>query len=187
MSMFFDICEGNPGALAFLMEAYKMDSIGAEKAFRCMYNNNITGDKLYMLWNDCCDRDTKKTIQIMRNHTIDDIIRHINYENGRGIKYIEEELITSISKKYLLDDDNYFTNRLPNYKAYGGFGVVDAKNFKDIKQAEDILLQGILSVIKDILQENKEMFLRVEEDKSNPHCIKVCWKILLPTRDDKNA
>lgn len=183
----FDICKGNPGALTFLINAYKVDMFGAEIAFKRMQDNDITGDKLYMLWNDCCDRDTKKTIQIMRNHTIDDIIQHINYDNGRGIKYAEEELIASISKKYLLDDDKYFTDTLSNYKLYGGFGVVDAKNIKDIEQAEDILLQQILSVIKDILQENKEMFLQFEKDKSNPHCIIARWKILLPTRDDKNA
>lgn len=185
--MFFNICEGNPGALAFLLEAYKMDSIGAEKAFRRMYNNNITGDKLYMLWNDCCDRDTKKTIQIMRNHTINDIIQHINYENGRGIKYAEEELITSISKKYLLDGGNFPTNSLSNYKLYGGYCVVDTKGVKEIEQAKDMLFQQCLSVIKDVLQENKETFLDISEDKSHPHCLIGCWKILLPTGDDNIA
>lgn len=82
-----DICEGNPGALTFLMEAYAINMFGAEKAFQRMQNNNITGAKLYMLWNDCCDRDTKKALQIMKSNTIQDIVEHINYENGRGIKY----------------------------------------------------------------------------------------------------
>ena len=85
----FDICNGNVGALTFLMEAYDIDLFGAEKAFQRMQDNNITGSKLYMLWNDCCDRDTKKALQIMKNNTIQDIVEHINYENGRGIKYEE--------------------------------------------------------------------------------------------------
>ena len=85
----FDICNGNIGALTFLMEAYEIDLFGAEKAFQRMQDNNITGSKLYMLWNDCCDRDTKKALQIMKNNTIQDIDEHINYENGRGIKYEE--------------------------------------------------------------------------------------------------
>lgn len=88
----FDICEGNPGALTFLVDAYSIDIGGAERAFQRMQDNNITGDKLYMLWNDCCDRDTKKAIQVMTDHTIEDILQHINYENGRGIRYIETEV-----------------------------------------------------------------------------------------------
>lgn len=86
----FDICEGNVGALTFLMEAYDIDLFGAEKAFQRMQDNNITGSKLYMLWNDCCKRDTKKALNVMNNNTIEDIIHHINYENGRGIEYNEE-------------------------------------------------------------------------------------------------
>lgn len=86
----FDICEGNVGALTFLMEAYDIDLFGAEKAFQRMQDNNITGSKLYMLWNDCCKRDTKKALNVMNTNTIEDIINHINYENGRGIEYNEE-------------------------------------------------------------------------------------------------
>ena len=85
----FDICNGNIGALTFLMEAYDIDLFGAEKAFQRMQDNNITGSKLYMLWNDCCDRDTKKALRIMKDNSIQDIVEHINYENGRGIKYEE--------------------------------------------------------------------------------------------------
>lgn len=48
----FDICEGNPGALTFLMQAYDVDMFGAERAFQRMQDNGITGCKLYMLWND---------------------------------------------------------------------------------------------------------------------------------------
>lgn len=86
----FDICEGSVGALTFLMSAYDIDMFGAERAFSRMQYNNITGSKLYMLWNDCCDRDTEKALRIMKNNTIEDIVEHINYENGRGIKYNEE-------------------------------------------------------------------------------------------------
>lgn len=86
----FDICEGNMGALTFLMRAYDIDMGGAEMAFRRMQNNNIKGAKLYMLWNDCCDRNTKMALEIMKNNSIEDIVEHINYENGRGIPYPTE-------------------------------------------------------------------------------------------------
>ena len=83
----FDICKGNPGALTFLMLAYDEDMFKAERGFQRMLDNNITGSKLYMLWNDCCDRDTKMAVNIMCENDVDDIIKHINYENGRGIPY----------------------------------------------------------------------------------------------------
>lgn len=85
----FDICEGNPGALTFLTLAYKSNPFKAEQAFQRMQDNNIKGYKLYMLWNDCCDRDTDKAVRIMCENDIDDIVTHINDENGRGIPYDE--------------------------------------------------------------------------------------------------
>lgn len=88
----FNICEGNPGALTFLMQAYDVDMFGAERAFQRMQNNNITGCKLYMLWNDCCNRDTKLSLQIMTKCSIEKIKEHINYESGRGFAFTTEEL-----------------------------------------------------------------------------------------------
>ena len=90
----FSSCEGNPGALAFMMEAYNpkkdiLDLFKVERAFARVVNAGIKGSKLYMLWNDCCARNTDKAIQIMLNNDIDDIKRHINYEGGRGIPYEE--------------------------------------------------------------------------------------------------
>ena len=86
----FDICKGNPGALAFLIDAYQKYFTKAETAFKKMSDADICGDKLYMLWNDCCNRDTEKTINIMLTHSIEDIVKHINYEHGRGIPYQDE-------------------------------------------------------------------------------------------------
>lgn len=88
----FDICEGNPGALTFLMQAYDVDLFGAERAFQRMQDNGVTGCKLYMLWNDCCNRDTKLSLQIMTKCSIEKIKEHINYEGGRGFAFTAEEL-----------------------------------------------------------------------------------------------
>ena len=85
----FDLCEGNPGALTFMMEAYDNFLFKAERAFARMRDNNISGSKLYMLWNDCCDRNTEKAVNIMCENDIDDIIQHINYDHGRGVRYEE--------------------------------------------------------------------------------------------------
>lgn len=81
----FDICAGNPGALTFLMQAYDTDMFKAERALQRMQDNGITGSRLYMLWNDCCDRDTAHALEVMLNMSVEDIVRHINYEGGRGI------------------------------------------------------------------------------------------------------
>ena len=63
----FDLCEGNPVALTFMMQAYSVAMFKAETAFQRMQDNGISGSKLYMLWNDCCNRDTAKAVEIMIN------------------------------------------------------------------------------------------------------------------------
>lgn len=88
----FDICEGNPGALQFLMAAYDTALFKAETAFQRMQDNHITGARLYMLWNDCCDRDTELALQIACAAPIVQIVQHINYEGGRGFPFTPEEL-----------------------------------------------------------------------------------------------
>ena len=81
-------CGNNPGAISFFMESlsYANPSI-AIQAFERMYKNNIREEKLYMLWNDCCDRNTGEAIYIMNKKPITEIIEHINYEHGRGIPF----------------------------------------------------------------------------------------------------
>ena len=84
----FDIAEGNPGALAFLMEAYmKGDPFKAELAFQRMRDTGVTGSRLYMLWNDCCGRNTEMAMDIMQNKAIDIILHHIDDGGGRGIPF----------------------------------------------------------------------------------------------------
>lgn len=88
----FDICAGNPGALIFVMQAYDEDMFRAERAFRRMQDHGITSEKLYMLWNDCCLRDTRKALRVMDRLPIDRIRHFINYDGGRGIPIAAEEL-----------------------------------------------------------------------------------------------
>lgn len=84
---FIRMCDGNPGCLTFMVEASHVDDRKATWAFDRMCYLGIKGSKLYMLWNDCCDRDTAFALRIMLNNSADDIIEHINYEGGRGIPY----------------------------------------------------------------------------------------------------
>lgn len=80
-------CGHNPGAISFFMESIERYPDIVPAAFNRMLANDIKEDKLYMLWNDCCDRDTQKTLFIMLHNPIEDIVEHINYDNGRGIRY----------------------------------------------------------------------------------------------------
>ena len=93
----FDMCQGNPGVVAFMLEAYtgsgsrSTDMFDAERAFSRMDRAGIRGCALYMLWNDCCDRDTDKAIKIMLEKPIEEIKAHINELGGRGIPFEDAE------------------------------------------------------------------------------------------------
>lgn len=82
-----DVCAGNPGALTFAMAAIEKDPGAAFHGLNRMKEAGITGSRLYMLWNDCCSRDTAETLKVMLDYPIDLIHRHINYESGRGIPF----------------------------------------------------------------------------------------------------
>ncbi len=78
----FDACEGNPGALTFMWQAYMGGGMGnafkAECAFQRVINAGIKGSRLYQLWNDCCGRDTDFALEVMAKYDIEDIKRHID-------------------------------------------------------------------------------------------------------------
>ena len=81
------LIDGNPGAMHFIVVSFKQFPEKAEKAFKIMKDNYIRGDKLYMLWNDCCNCNIRKTLDIILTKSIKEILEHINYENGRGIPF----------------------------------------------------------------------------------------------------
>lgn len=86
-----EYCGGNIGALSFFLDALDNDNQKALSGFKRMYDNGITNEKLYMLWNDCCRKDTARAIYIMLHDNIESIHKHINRENGYGIPYFENE------------------------------------------------------------------------------------------------
>ena len=83
----FGIAEGNPGALNFLIDAYMKNPFGAERAFQRMWQAGVVGSRLYILWNDCCGRNTEMAMDIMQNKAIDIILHHIDDGGGRGIPF----------------------------------------------------------------------------------------------------
>lgn len=89
--LLLDVIAGNPGAATFAIEILKNYGALGECVLQKMLDAGIKGDKLYMLWNDCCNRVTGHAVRIMITHDIDDILTHINYAGGRGIPYITEK------------------------------------------------------------------------------------------------
>lgn len=57
------MAEGNPGCMQFLME---LISIGEYAKFATLAKFGVTGSRAYQLWNDCCDRDTKKAAEVLQ-------------------------------------------------------------------------------------------------------------------------
>lgn len=86
----FDICEGNPGCMSFLLRAYDEDPLNAEIAFSRMQRHGICGTNLYVLWNDCCDRNTTFALAVMRAATIEVLKAHL-CADIRGIPFSDEE------------------------------------------------------------------------------------------------
>lgn len=84
--------EGNPGAMTFVMEAMlAKDVISREMAYvglQRMDALGIRGTKLYMLWNDCCNRDTEKTVIEMLYRGRKELERAL--AGGRGVPFKDE-------------------------------------------------------------------------------------------------
>ena len=78
----FSLCRGNPGAMAFMGEAYIKDMFRAERGFQRMQDAGICGSKLYMIWNDCCGRDTEKALDVMNEESIPVILEHVSGPYG---------------------------------------------------------------------------------------------------------
>ena len=86
------MCDGNPGCLSFLMMVIEKESI--DVFFEIVIKLDIAelyGSLIYMLWNDCCDRDTQKTIRMIRKLDCE-TIRNYVVDKGYGTKYVDEEL-----------------------------------------------------------------------------------------------
>ena len=115
----YALCAGNPGALSFIVKAYHESSRDAEYGFNRMAENGITGSRLYMLWNDCCERDTRQVLDVMLYDTIQSVIDHINDSEGRGIVYTAKDMQKIMFRKMFDKPDQchgrqYFTDPFKN-------------------------------------------------------------------------
>lgn len=80
--------EGNPGAIVCVIE---MMNQGMLLDLLMLDTKEVYGEKLYMLWNDCCDRDMekyKKTLELIRTGAITDEQLHANLNQCRARSFI---------------------------------------------------------------------------------------------------
>ena len=86
------LAQGNPGAMAFTMELVANgDDASRDMAITALKRMDalgIRGKKLYMLWNDCCDRDTEKTVIEMLYRGRKEL--ELALAGGRGVPFKDE-------------------------------------------------------------------------------------------------
>lgn len=83
----FSLAGGNPGAIAFLFELIQANPEGFVMDFITIDRMELYEDKLYMLWNDCCNRNIEKVLKIfefykigkIKQQDIDNRIKNVGY------------------------------------------------------------------------------------------------------------
>lgn len=90
VDMMVCLSDGNIGAVAFITDvldkAFKEQDELAALALSRAKAFNIVGTKLYLLWNDCCGRDTDKAIRVLAEHSKDDIMDHLTFDARCNVK-----------------------------------------------------------------------------------------------------
>ena len=108
--------QGNPGAASFCLAA--VNDLGPDgiNAISRAHLYGITGDKLYMLWNDCLQKNTPATCKVLLEWSPDRIREKINYENGRGIPITKQELFPEV----FTEDGHYsvFKNEVMDHELH---------------------------------------------------------------------
>ena len=89
MSIIEKMSEGNPGAMAFCFEALKNPEEDLHILLMCD-TLGLYGEKLYMLWNDCCNRDIAKVRKVIKEYQsgrLSPAEIHKNLSNGYGCPF----------------------------------------------------------------------------------------------------
>ena len=88
--MLFTMSEGNPGALTCMMQMLQSNP-SALLDILYFDTMEIYGSKIYMLWNDCCNREMTKlseTIKYFKSGKISKEEIHENLNRVRALPFI---------------------------------------------------------------------------------------------------
>lgn len=87
--------EGNPGAINVLVQLMKRETPDGLGAILLFDTIGLYGCRIYMLWNDCCDCDLERVLQIMeafRSGKITSESIHEHVQDPRGTAFTDQEL-----------------------------------------------------------------------------------------------
>lgn len=72
----YELSEGNPGALTFIMECLKPENLtrAIPIFLRLEICPSIKGSNLYVLWNDLCDREIDKVTKLCSSMCPNDVL-----------------------------------------------------------------------------------------------------------------
>lgn len=85
--------EGNPGAMSFMAQALK-EPENLILIILPLDTLEIYGSKIYMLWNDACDRDIKKVKRVIERWRTGELTKeeiHTNLNRGRALPFEEKK------------------------------------------------------------------------------------------------
>lgn len=90
-SFIVKMADGNIGALSMIMDIMENHVARGLVALQRMEMLDIKGEKLYLIWNDCCFRDLNKTLDVMLERSKAEILDHIDMQKnwGRGKPFEE--------------------------------------------------------------------------------------------------
>ena len=82
--------EGNPGAMNFMMESITLNPMNVIKVILPLDIMEIYGSKIYMLFNDCCNRDHEEVDKVIMAYLSGKLTKreiHANLSQGRGTPF----------------------------------------------------------------------------------------------------
>ena len=85
--------EGNPGALAFIMEAFASIRAQPKMMIKTLVVAVISGESLYIFSNDCCERDMNKAVLAGMHFSIEDLHTFIEGDGGRGAQIFKDKVV----------------------------------------------------------------------------------------------
>lgn len=80
-----ELADGNIGAMSFVFDTLNIEDDNDRKnmplALARAKHFGIVGSKLYLLWNDCCNKDTSKTLRVLVEESKESLFDHIDVES----------------------------------------------------------------------------------------------------------
>lgn len=84
------ISGSNPGCMTFLVDLLKINVTDFYTCCLKLDMTDMTGSEIYQLWNDCCNRNTKKTRDVIIKYKQKELIALVRNGKIYSTKVIKE-------------------------------------------------------------------------------------------------